>query len=149
MRDVDHITKVSDLTKGSGDCTLDTGSPHFVRFVKDLEDMDIVEEGRRIRYNETYREDGINVNFVEAHADYLRLKTYERGVEDRTLACGTGATAVALAYAEREGLLQGPIALKADGGELAVNFKQSDWGFTQVVLQGPATEVFNGNIRLH
>jgi diaminopimelate epimerase len=132
----------------TGDCTLDTGSPHYVRFVPDLADLDIVEEGRRVRYSETYRNNGINVNFVEVYADFLRFKTYERGVEDRTLACGTGATAVALAYADKEGLLEGPVALKADGGDLVVNFQRADDGFTNIVLQGPAREVFIGTIGL-
>jgi len=128
------------------DCVLDTGSPHFVRFVTDIENLNVVEEGRRIRYSEAYRNEGINVNFVESHPEYLHLKTYERGVENRTLACGTGATAVALAYAEQQGLLEGPVALKADGGDLSVNFDRVDSGFINVVLQGPAQEVFIGKM---
>ena len=101
-----------------------------------------------IRYSEVYRDEGVNVNFVEVHPEYLRLKTYERGVENQTLACGTGATAVALAYAQKQGILQGPVALKADGGDLSVNFRRVDGGFTNIVLQGPAREVFIGTIYL-
>ncbi len=142
------MSDVGDLSKVADDCVLDTGSPHYVRFVTSVEGMDIVEEGRKIRYSERYRDEGINVNFVEVHPDYLRLKTYERGVETRTLACGTGATAVAVAYAEIHGLLNGPIALKADGGDLSVNFRREDNGFTNIVLQGPAKEVFVGTTSL-
>jgi len=139
---------IAALSEGSGDCVLDTGSPHYVRFVTDVEDIDIVEEGRKIRYSETFKEEGINVNLVEVHEDYIRLKTYERGVEDRTLACGTGAAAVALAYADKQGLLEGPVVLKADGGDLSVNFKRTNSGFKNIVLQGPVREVFTGTISL-
>ena len=137
---------VDAFSKSPGDCVLDTGSPHYVSFVTDIDGMDIVEEGKKIRYSQDFRDEGINVNFVEVHPDYLRLKTYERGVENQTLACGTGATAVALAYADREGLLEGPIALKADGGDLIVNFRRMDGTFTSIVLQGPAREVFVGTM---
>jgi diaminopimelate epimerase len=138
------MSDVDDLSEVSGDCILDTGSPHYVRFVSGLDDMDIVKEGRRVRYSKPFKEEGINVNFVEVYPDFLRLVTYERGVEDRTLACGTGAAAVALVNANKQGLLEGPIVLKADGGELSVNFKRTGTGFTNVVLQGPANEVFTG-----
>lgn len=145
-----HVDKNLDSrpTGQTSDCVLDTGSPHYVRFVTDLDNLDIVEAGREIRYSEKYKEHGINVNFVEEHPDFLRLKTYERGVEDLTLACGTGATAVALAYAVKQGLLEGPVVLKADGGDLIVNFQRMESGFSSIVLQGPAMEVCTGAMRL-
>lgn len=141
-----QIGKDDLTTEGTDDCILDTGSPHYVRFVTDLDGLDIVEEGRRVRYSGSFKDNGINVNFVEIYPDFLRLKTYERGVEARTMACGTGATAAALAYADREGLTEGPVALKADGGNLIVNFQRVKGGFADIILQGPVTEVFIGTI---
>ncbi len=147
MSDMDK-SGIGATSQKTNDCILDTGSPHYVRFVTDLDDLDIVEEGRRIRYSETFKDVGINVNFVEIYPDFLRLGTYERGVEDRTLACGTGATAVALAFADMKGLLEGPVAIKADGGDLIVNFQRVEGGFTNIVLQGPVREAFIGTIAL-
>jgi len=139
---------VIDIDIDSGDFILDTGSPHYVRFVKRIEEVDVVSEGRAIRYSDRFKENGINVNFVEVRDGSLHLSTYERGVEDLTLACGTGAVAVALAFAQREGMLSGPIRLQANGGGLAVNFKRNGNRFAEVVLHGPARETFSGNLEL-
>ena len=123
---------------------LDTGSPHYVKFVDDLAEVDIVTEGRSIRNGLRFKANGVNVNFVKAHDDYLRVSTYERGVEDLTLACGTGVTAVALAFAIKSGLQSGPVELKADGGSLTVNFIRRGEEFSDIVLAGPARRVFEG-----
>lgn len=129
-------------------CFLDTGSPHYVQWVKNLPAFPVVEEGRRIRYGEPFGQKGTNVNFIEQKAPgVIAIRTYERGVEDETYACGTGATAAALVAA-----LQGmapPIKVEALGGTLTVYFKrQSPEQFTDIYLQGPATFVFSGEYSL-
>lgn len=128
---------------------LDTGSPHYVRFVSALDDLDLVQEGRAVRYSEPFRAVGVNVNLVEETPEYLRIRTYERGVEDETLACGTGVTAAALAqHARRQGAA-GPqeVPVQAKGGRLSVRFvAHADGSFTDIWLCGPAMRVFSGEI---
>ncbi|MGB0933633.1 MAG: diaminopimelate epimerase [Lishizhenia sp.] len=121
---------------------VDTGSPHFIEFVKDINTSDIVEKGRAVRYSDKYKKDGINVNLVQE--DTLEMRTYERGVEAETLSCGTGATAVALAYAEKHDL-NGLVALdiKVRGGFLQVAFNREE-SFKDIFLKGPAEKVFSG-----
>lgn len=125
---------------------LNTGSPHYVTFVDDLKAVDVFKEGRAIRYNERFKEKGINVNFVEKTAEGIAVATYERGVEDETLACGTGVTACAIAHwIQNKTLTNVPIKVK--GGDLSVNFKPSaDNQFTDIWLCGGATFVFEGDI---
>ncbi|NVO31374.1 diaminopimelate epimerase [Hymenobacter lapidiphilus] len=129
---------------------LDTGSPHLVRFqpAGSLNGLDVVTEGRTLRNGDLFREKGTNVNFVEVPATPDQpwpVRTYERGVEDETLSCGTGVTAVALA-ASRHGAAS-PVQLRTPGGELSVAFEtQPDGSFTNIYLSGPATFVFEGTI---
>lgn len=142
MKDVDGVGRDGDAY------VLDTGSPHYVTLVdRSLVDFPVAEEGRRIRNNATYKAAGINVNFVEVEGEGYYLRTYERGVEDETLACGTGATAVALAMATldgKEGSLAIPI--RVAGGNLTIRFVKDGERFRQVFLEGPATYVFKGEI---
>jgi diaminopimelate epimerase len=137
-----------DVIKTDGDAyVLNTGSPHYVKQVSALNEMDVFHEGKNIRYNETYQEQGINVNFVEDHKDYLFVRTYERGVEDETFACGTGVTAVALSFArmhEKTGHVVTPV--KVMGGDLRIEFDYDGKLFTNVFLCGPALQVFKGEI---
>src|SRR5690554_6646136 len=124
---------------------LDTNSPHYVKLVEGLADFPVVQQGRDIRNSAAYRAEGINVNFVEPKAAGYFVRTYERGVEDETLACGTGATAVALAMAMHyghEGSQQTPIRVL--GGDLVIKFHKAGDTFTDVSLEGPATFVFSG-----
>ena len=128
---------------------LNTGSPHYVKQVEGLDTLDVYKEGFQVRNNATYKADGINVNFVEAKADHLFVRTFERGVEDETFACGTGATAVALAMAKKNnqvGTIETPI--KVLGGQLQINFHYDGEKFTEVFLCGPAELVFAGDIAL-
>lgn len=131
---------------------LNTGSPHYVRFVPEVEGLDMVTEGRNIRYSEAFRQDGINVNLVKISAENtLDIRTYERGVEDETLACGTGVTAAALAWHAHHSAGDGSfeIAVAAKGGRLTVRFKHLATGvYTDVWLCGPAQRVFSGEIEL-
>ncbi|MCL4118688.1 UNVERIFIED_CONTAM: hypothetical protein GTU68_027632 [Idotea baltica] len=137
---------IQQIERGKGFYILDTGSPHYVTFVEDLSDIDIVATGRAIRYSNRFQEQGINVNFVEELEDKIEVSTYERGVEDETLSCGTGVTAAALAHALKLGDTKGPTKIKTKGGELRVRFHQDKSAFTDVWLCGPATLVFQGNI---
>src|SRR5690606_13670373 len=106
---------------------LNTGSPHFVQFVEDLEGVDVVRQGRAIRYAEPYSAEGINVNFVQLIAPgNLAIRTYERGVENETLACGTGVVAAAAAASVYTGELRDRYTLEARGGNLAVDFQPED-----------------------
>ncbi|MFN4081285.1 MAG: diaminopimelate epimerase [Saprospiraceae bacterium] len=129
--------------------TIDTGSPHYVQFVEQVADIDVGREGAAVRYAEPYvRFGGINVNFVsETGPGAIAIRTYERGVEAETLACGTGVTAAALAYAIRRDLYGDlRIAVAARGGDLSVDFWRDASGFSQVWLEGPAVRVFEGKI---
>jgi diaminopimelate epimerase len=128
---------------------LNTGSPHFVKFVSDIENVDVVETGRDIRNNKPYAAEGINVNFVEQIGpDSIFVRTYERGVEDETLSCGTGVTAAALIAAHNpRGFNR--VEVKTPGGFLSVEFtKISETDFENIWLCGPAEMVFEGKINM-
>jgi diaminopimelate epimerase len=148
--------KMSDVKQVERDgeaYVLNTGSPHYVRFVKNLDSLDMIAEGHAVRYSEHWKEAGINVNLVsETGIDnrYL-IRTYERGVEDETYACGTGATAAAIATFLSEGGKIGhfAIGLQAKGGDLVVNcHANGDGSFSNIWLFGPAARVFEGEIHI-
>ena len=126
---------------------LDTGSPHHVELITNLKDFDVITNGRRIRSSALYGATGSNVNFVTKNADdNFSVRTYERGVENETLSCGTGVTAVALAMnyiGETEKKL---LSLHTPGGELQVAFEKRGEGYINVWLIGPAIQVFEGSI---
>ncbi|RYD58725.1 MAG: diaminopimelate epimerase [Sphingobacteriales bacterium] len=128
---------------------LNTGSPHYVAWVEDAQEAPVVASGREIRYaNEFAAGGGINVNFVQKLKNGLLVRTYERGVEDETLSCGTGVTASAIAASGAEtGSFSIPI--QTPGGNLNVSFTKPAAGVANdVVLSGPATFVFEGDIEL-
>lgn len=123
---------------------LDTGSPHHVAIVPELETFDVVSEGRKIR-NDIYKKEGSNVNFVEKNEDAVfSVRTYERGVEDETLSCGTGVTAVAIAMFETGQTESKKIVLKTLGGDLQVRFTKEDMMYNNIYLEGLAVQVFKG-----
>jgi len=127
---------------------LDTGSPHFVKFSDDKE-MEIVDFGKEIRYSPLFREKGINVNLVEVLSENnLFVQTYERGVEDETLSCGTGVTACALAYNRKFNTSSEIIDIKTKGGDLNVSFEKDEEGYKNIWLTGPAVAVFKGEINV-
>jgi diaminopimelate epimerase len=143
MIDVEQIENDGDAF------VLNTGSPHYVVEKSDLANLDVYKEGFAIRNNTIYKTNGINVNFVEQKADGLFVRTFERGVEDETLACGTGVTASAMAFAHKNKQL-GEIetAIETLGGRLQVSFNFDGQNFTQVFLSGPAKKVFSGQITI-
>ncbi|MFT4660032.1 MAG: diaminopimelate epimerase [Patiriisocius sp.] len=129
------------------DFLLDTGSPHYVKFVQDVSVLDIKKLGAEIRYNDRFNEQGVNVNFVEIGKDKIHIRTYERGVEDETLSCGTGVTAAAIASVLKSGEKE-MVSVESMGGNLSVKLKQSGNTFTDIWLCGPAIKVFDGSIKL-
>jgi diaminopimelate epimerase len=127
---------------------LDTGSPHYIEFVNSIEERDIFAEGKKIRWDKRFQPGGTNVNFVELDGDKLKVVTFERGVEDVTLSCGTGVTASALAAAVITGVKKGSFDIRTDGGGLKVYFENIEDKFTDIWLEGPAERVFSGEIEI-
>lgn len=126
-------------------CFLDTGSPHHVVFVDSIKNIDVKSEGSSIRYGAPYGAPGTNVNFVAPiAADRFAIRTYERGVEGETLACGTGAVAAALAIYATQRSIAHSITLEALGGNLQVDFTPAGKGFTNIHLAGSAFLIFEG-----
>ena len=141
MIDVKEIKRAPDYT------FLNTGSPHHVQLVEDLEYYNVKENGAVIRYSELYGKAGSNVNFVSKIDDTtFSVRTYERGVEDETLACGTGVTAVAIAMNATGITSANAMDLNVEGGKLAVTFDKIGATYTNVFLKGPAEFVFQGSI---
>lgn len=141
-----HMTNVEAIHFENGYTVLNTGSPHYVKEVADTQAVNVFEEGRSIRNQQEYQPKGINVNFVAPNTVGLNVRTYERGVEDETLACGTGVTAAAIASVkEKTGIFQ--IAVKAMGGNLSVMFeKRTPDTAENIILTGGAKFVFEGTI---
>ena len=137
-----------DKTERDGDAwIIDTGSPHYVIFTDDIEAVNVVGKGRQIRYGEQYKQKGINVNFVEKTGKSIRIRTYERGVENETLSCGTGSVAAALAYGYGNNSREGSVTVETRGGPLEVSYKRTGKSsFSEIWLNGPATHVFDGTV---
>lgn len=130
---------------------MNTGSPHYVAYTSILDTIDILPRAREIRYNTEFKSDGINVNFVEVTDDkHIRVRTYERGVENETLSCGTGVTACAISMALHTGKPDGrhTVYIDTPGGKLHVKYTLSNTQAKDVWLCGPATKVFEGQIEI-
>ena len=127
---------------------INTGSPHFVCFEPNVDTINVFQLGTKVRHNPKYPE-GINVNFVEERGDHIFVRTFERGVEDETLSCGTGVTAAAIAKATKDKLL-GELTVKVQtlGGYLEVSFNRTEQGVSNICLTGPATFVYKGQINI-
>lgn len=128
---------------------LDTGSPHYIKFVEES-DVDIVGFGKSIRYGERFKADGINVNLVKEEGEGISIRTYERGVEDETLSCGTGVTAAAISAVMKSDKMGAQrIPVKAVGGNLYVKLERTgEQSFNNIWLCGPAEKVFDGTFQL-
>lgn len=125
---------------------INTGSPHYVEFVKDVNSIDVFTKGRAIRYDSRFNPGGLNVNFAEVFDDHLFVRTYERGVENETLSCGTGVTASAMAYAYDKDIQK--VLIHTLGGKLIVSFEKQKDIFKNVFLEGEASFVFEGEIEI-
>jgi diaminopimelate epimerase len=141
---------VSKIESHKHDFVLDTGSPHYIRFVNDVLEEDVFTKGREIRNCKDFAKEGINVNFVEQleEEDAIRVRTYERGVEDETYSCGTGVTAAALvSFHHERGFNE--VKVKTKGGELTVEYERiDDDHYENIWLCGPAKKAFEGKITL-
>jgi diaminopimelate epimerase len=143
MNDVDKIRE------DHGDFILNTGSPHFVHLAADVMGIDVFKKGREIRYNKEFEKEGINVNFVEQTEmpDKIIVRTYERGVEDETLSCGTGVTAAALVCSHNDNGFN-RVEVKTKGGLLSVEYEKTGDMYKNIWLIGPAVKVFEGSIKI-
>jgi len=139
-----RMNDVSELHVTKNYVFLDTGSPHHVECVRDLPTYNVSVNGAELRYQK-YGDEGANINFVEPINDTVfAVRTYERGVEDETLSCGTGVTAVALAMYEMNKTIATNVTLKTEGGILQVRFVKENEGYSRIYLTGPATQVYKG-----
>jgi diaminopimelate epimerase len=142
------LSDVSGYTKTPDGIVLNTGVPHLVVFTENTDALDVVSVGRPLRYSSRYAPEGVNVNLVETDGEILKVRTYERGVEDETLSCGTGVTASAIAAAITGRIVTCNPQVKVRGGTLTVKFTLNAEGASEIKLTGPATFVFNGEIEI-
>jgi diaminopimelate epimerase len=128
---------------------LNTGSPHYVAFRKDIFNLDVNKEGAQVRNSDKYAKQGINVNFVEMEDEFIAVRTFERGVEAETLSCGTGVTAAAIsADLCSEGKYGNAVSVHTRGGTLEVKFEKENSSYKNIWLVGPASQVFQGRMKL-
>jgi diaminopimelate epimerase len=142
MNDVNEIRSVA------GNYFINTGSPHYVIFTKELGNLDVFNEGRKIRQSKDFQPGGTNVNFVESESNGIFVRTFERGVEDETLSCGTGVTASAIASVLSGHFVSSPVNVRTRGGNLSVEFDVNGTQISDIWLCGPATFVFEGKIKI-
>lgn len=144
MGDVSEIETIEDAV------FMNTGSPHYIKWVDNVQEMDIVTSAHKIRFNKRFADEGTNVNFVEQINGVTHIRTYERGVEDETLSCGTGATACAIAMHYMQKTEDHGLTIHVLGGKLHVSFTpKANSSYTDVWLTGPTTRVFEGTITVH
>jgi diaminopimelate epimerase len=141
------MADVKTIKPFGNDYFMNTGSPHFVTFSSKVKTLDVFNDGKALRYDERFKPEGANINFVQVMKNKLFVRTYERGVENETLSCGTGATASALAYSVKTGV-DSPINIDTAGGKLKVYFKKNKNSFSEIWLEGPARLVFSGGVEI-
>lgn len=142
------MNDVENIIEKKGQWMIDSGSPHLVIPVENPDKVDVYNEGRKIRYSPLFVDEGINVNFVKFADDGVQIRTYERGVENETLSCGTGAVAAAVAAIGGNSELLSPVSVEARGGLLKVHLKNQTQKFSDIWLEGPARYVFKGEINV-
>jgi diaminopimelate epimerase len=141
-----HMKDVIAAEKEDDHYFIHTGSPHYVRFSTDVGNANIVVEGRKVRYSSRFEKEGTNVDLVEVFPDHLFVRSYERGVEDETLSCGTGVTASAIAAAMEDPENPGYFDVRTRGGDLKVSFSRVGNAFREIWLEGPVNFVFSGEM---
>jgi diaminopimelate epimerase len=143
-----HMNDVTNIEINPGFIFMDTGSPHYISFINNVEKADVINEGKKVRFSDRFKKEGTNVNFVEEKDSGIYVRTYERGVEDETLSCGTGVTASVLAAAVSGKIISSGMKCKVitPGGNLMVYFKRDGNNFTDIWLEGEAQPVFTGEI---
>ena len=134
------------LNLENGAFFIDTGSPHYVDYLKDVDAIDLIKSAREIRNSSDYIKEGVNVNFIQKMNQNIKMRTYERGVENETLSCGTGVTAAALVHASKLSVDKGEIDVFTRGGNLSVGFSFDGKFFQDVWLKGGAAYVFKGEL---
>ena len=137
MQDVFEIESIND------GLYIDTGSPHFIKIVDDLESIDVYKEGKKIRNSNQFKKSGVNVNFVEDDAQ-ISIRTYERGVENETLSCGTGVVATAVALHYTHYTIENIVEIHSRGGLLVVSFEYFNGVYRNFWLSGDAFMVYSG-----
>ena len=139
------MNNVDSIEAYQQDYFLNTGSPHYVKFVSNIEDYEVISEGKKIRHQTNFDKNGTNVDFVEIKENKLFVRTYERGVENETLSCGTGVTASAIAASK---IIPGKenFDIITKGGNLKVSFKKLQNKYSDIWLEGTATFVFEGEM---
>jgi diaminopimelate epimerase len=142
MNDVNEIRSVA------GNYFINTGSPHYIIFTNELSNFDVFNEGRKIRQSKDFQPGGTNVNFVEPESNGIFVRTFERGVEDETLSCGTGVTASAIASVLSGHFVSSPVNVRTRGGNLNVEFDVNGTQISEIWLSGPATFVYEGKINI-
>lgn len=141
------MKEVTEIFSDQSDYVLNTGSPHYVKYVEDVKNYEVFQQGKQIRNSSKYQKEGINVNFVEKLSDdQIFVRTYERGVEEETYSCGTGVTAAALIFMKDNNISS--VNIKTLGGNLKVYATQEDKAYKEIWLEGPAVQVFSGETSL-
>jgi diaminopimelate epimerase len=142
-----QMNQVNLIDNIEGGYVLDTGSPHFVKFCNSINELDVVKKGREIRNEKKISNNGINVNFVEViNNNCIKVRTYERGVENETLSCGTGVVASVLSAFKKGFVNENKIKIITLGGDLHVSFNFNNPSFENIWLEGSAVQVFKGKI---
>ena len=142
-----QMNQVNLINNIEGGYVLDTGSPHFVKFCNSIKELDVVKKGREIRNEKKISNNGINVNFVEViNTNCIKVRTYERGVENETQSCGTGVVASVLSAFKKGFVNENKIKIITLGGNLHVSFDFNNLSFENIWLEGAAVEVFKGKI---
>jgi diaminopimelate epimerase len=142
------MNDVNETRLVNGNYFINTGSPHYVIFTKNVLKLDVNAEGSKLRWSDQFIPGGTNVNFVEIEKKRIFVRTFERGVEEETLSCGTGVTASAIASVLSGHFDMSPVSVRTKGGNLSVSFTISGTKITEIILSGPATFVFEGEIEI-
>ncbi|MCK4661521.1 MAG: diaminopimelate epimerase [Bacteroidales bacterium] len=143
-----ELKDVNKIEEGTSHFYLNTGSPHYVKFINNIKQFKVYDEGKKIRYNDRFKKLGTNVDFVEIFKNFINVRTYERGVENETLSCGTGVVASALSYFLLKNSCENVVKVVTKGGNIKVSFEYNKNKnlFNNIWLEGAVENVFKGEI---